>query len=575
MDIISEFRKEATLISNNGENKAFTVWAMGLYLNESDLIQLAVDSLTDNGDDKKIDFLRIDAENNILYVVQGYYSSTYKEQAPANKASDLNCASAWLTTGDITKFDSHLQDLVKEARGMIEMGVINTIELVYVHNCGESKQTDDELKTASQMLTKALAEKNVDVQYRELGLKSLMRLYANQAANIIVTGVIDCPFKIQYTEETDGWKAAVLTTTGTWLRNLYNVYKNDLFSANYRGYLGQGRRKINVGIKRSAETDASNFWAYNNGITILTTRFESKPSTTTLYGISIINGAQTTGTIANITSAVNLDNVKIVTRIIACEKPELIGTIVKYNNTQNRITAWDGYSNDPKQIELQKQFDELGHVYIFKRGFDSRDYWLSVENCIQPLIAFIGKYKDANRSKTAVFESRSLYTDAFETTKVRHILLVMYLNRCIQQIKVENRKKVAQGSGVSTSDKDLYEMFAPIKSKYWVMAFFGDLLPKLYTDLSDKSEISLMPKHAKLLDYSVDAIVELMKPVINIILTQLVSVLKEKGGIMTCYDNSSLISEISSIVESKIAALRTIPEIDQSFGTFKNMICAG
>lgn len=576
MDIIPEFQREAALISTYSENKAFIVWAMGLYLNESELMQLASDNLTDCTEDKKIDFIKIDSENNTLYIVQGYYSSVYKEQAPANKASDLNCAVAWLLEGDITKFDTHLQSLVQEARNQIAAGNINTIELIYTHNCGESKQVDDELKTASSMLSTQLAALNVDVQYRELGLKTLSRIYANQAANIVVTTDICCPFKVQYQEQSSDWKAGVLTVNGTWLRELYNIHKNDLFSANYRGYLGQGRKKINVGIKRSAETDSPNFWAFNNGITILTSNFEANPGETILHGISIINGAQTTGTIANIAPSVNLDNVKIITRIIACDKPDLIGAIVRFNNTQNRITAWDGYSNDPKQNELKNQFESLGYPYNFKRGFESRDYWLSVENCIQPLLAFNGKYKDANRSKTAIFESHSLYADAFESTKVRHILFVMYLNACIQGIKVGNRRLVTQSAAsISQSDQDLFDLFAPIKSKYWVLAVFGELFPKLYIDLRDKEEISLMPKHAQNADYPYEKMIELMRPIVNMILTQLVSVVKEKGGILSCYDNAALVADIANAVESKLAALKTLPDVNNIFTTFKDMVCAG
>jgi hypothetical protein len=56
---------------------------------------------------------------------------------------------------------------------------------------------------------------------------------------------------------------------GDWLHALYPKYEDSLFSANYRGFLGFGkRRKINTAIRTTAESSASDFWAYNNGITV-------------------------------------------------------------------------------------------------------------------------------------------------------------------------------------------------------------------------------------------------------------------------------------------------------------------
>lgn len=577
MELFESFNQETKLITQYGANAAFIVWAMGLYLNESDLAQLAIDCLTDAGDDKKIDFLKIDDDNNILYVVQGYFTSKSKECAPANKASDLNCASAWLTNGDITKLQPSLQELVREVREKIIDGTINTIELVYVHNCPETKQVHDELETAALTLKNCLQDNHVDVQYRELGITSLQRIYYNQVANIIVNDKIECPFRVQYEENSDDWKAAIMTISGDWLRSLYAQYKNDLFSANYRGYLGQGRKKINVGIKNSAEKESGHFWAYNNGITILTTDYEDNGNKTILHGISIINGAQTTGTIANIPTDIPLSDVKILTRIIACATPTLIGAIVKFNNTQNRITAWDGYSNDPKQVAIRDQFRELGYEYNFKRGFENRDSVLSVENSIQPLIAFNGKYKDANRSKTAVFESNTLYSEAFENAKVRHILFVYCLNAGLQKIKAENKKLVlTPGSVISETDKLIFDMFSPIKSKNWILALLGELLPKLYSHLLAKGEISLTPEFSKNEQHPIGDVVDLMSPMLTLIISQAASIIKEKGGFLASYDNSTMLPYICADVEARIAAVRSsVSGVNEMYISFGRMICNG
>lgn len=291
MNYIEKFHSEAQLIRQYGENKAFIVWAMGLYLDEQDLETMANNNLTDNPDDHGIDFLRHDEDDGTLYIAQGYYTNRVVANAPAGKAAELNAACAWLVNGEINNFHPDIQDSIKAAREGLLKDEISKVVLVYLHNCGESVEVNTELTTAKNHLQSLLKDHDVEVIAVQLGNESLERLYQNLAANIIVKDEVECPFSVKYIEAAPGWKAAVLTVSGQWLRNLYNRYSGDLFSANYRGFMGNCRMKINAGIKQTAERKPQDFWAFNNGITILTTHIEERRNKTCLSGISIINGA--------------------------------------------------------------------------------------------------------------------------------------------------------------------------------------------------------------------------------------------------------------------------------------------
>ena len=247
------FETETGLISQYTKNKAFIVWAMGLYLDVQDLEQLADDNLTDNGDDHGIDFLRFDEEAETLYLVQGYHTDKVKQSAPSTKASDLNASCAWLMKGEIERFNLDMRANITEARDAILDGDVQKIILIYLHNCGESLEVRNELEVAKSNMESLLEGRPIEVQAYEMGNESLERIYQNQAANIIVTDEIECPFKVKYTEVSAKWKAAVLTVSGQWLREQYRKYSGDLFSANYRGFLGNSRQRINSGIKTTAE----------------------------------------------------------------------------------------------------------------------------------------------------------------------------------------------------------------------------------------------------------------------------------------------------------------------------------
>ena len=80
-----------------------------------------------------------------------------------------------------------------------------------------------------------------------------------------------------------------------------------LFSANVRDYLGSksSDSNINNGIKKTAEREPENFWAYNNGLTILVKflseyrRKQRMDFKFSFRGMSMVNGAQTTGAIVH------------------------------------------------------------------------------------------------------------------------------------------------------------------------------------------------------------------------------------------------------------------------------------
>lgn len=570
-----KFETETGLISRYTADKAFLVWAMGLYLDVQDLESMADDNLTDNGDDHGIDFLRYDEDAGTLYLAQGYHTNKVRQSAPATKAADLNAACAWLVNGEIERFHPDIRENITDARNAILDDEVQKITLVYAHNCGESVEVHRELDVAKQTLISLLGDKPIEVISIELGNESLERMYQNQAANIIVTDDIDCPFQVKYTEDAGIWKAAILTVTGQWLREQYNKYAGDLFSANYRGFLGNSRQKINNGIKVTAEKSPKNFWAFNNGITILTTKIKAETGKTILSGMSIINGAQTTGSIGAIPSSVDLSDVYILARVIECSDPDTINSIVKFNNTQNKITAWDSFSNDPIQIQLQDELKQLGHDYNIKRGFSNRDSLLSVEAALQPLLALSGKYKDANRSKTYLFESRSLYTEAFEHRGARNLLFACCLNTCLQVIKSENKDLVESGSSrVSETDKRIRNVLAVIKFKYYIITIISESLHKLLSSLTETKRISFMPSYAKSADYDYNTLVGLLKPIVKLMLPTIVSELGD--DFYSKYNDATTVDAIASKVETSLNSLKAIsPDVQTKLSETANLVCNG
>lgn len=130
---------------------------MARYLEDADVNALAAVALTDGPNDKKIDFIYLDHDAKRLVFTQGYFSSKPHDSAPANKASDLNTAAAWLFSGDPTVLPETIRTIMTECRDALAVDEIDTIELFYVHNLPESVNVARELQTVEEHIKKFLA----------------------------------------------------------------------------------------------------------------------------------------------------------------------------------------------------------------------------------------------------------------------------------------------------------------------------------------------------------------------------------------------------------------------------------
>ena len=501
MSYIDIFKKGAALIEKLGEEKAHTVWVMARYLEEPDVEALAAAALTDGPDDKKIDFIYLDHDEKRLVLTQGYYAAKAKDAAPANKASDLNTAAAWFFSGDLKLVPETIRAIVGECRKALEADEIESIEIFYVHNLPESVNVARELQTAEDHIKKYLGSSSISVRASELGATKIQHLYDAQDSHIEVKDNIEFPSDIAFEEAGPKWKAYVASVPGNWLHTVYTKYSDGLFSANYRGFLGGGRRKrVNAGIRDSAESRPADFWAFNNGITILTmamNRNKDKAKSWILSGMSVINGAQTTGSIGSVDlTKKSIADVRVLCRVIESSDPDTIAAIVRFNNTQNAITSWDQYSNDPDQKRLVQEFKDLGFVYNIKRGFVGNGDELGIDEVMQPLLAFHGRPQDAIRGKNQIFERKPLYQNAFDGKKARHALFVYSLARAVDDRRLVLKAKSDKGALIAVEAEQL-ALMRSLRFKAFFIALMAMTIETAIGRKSDAQTIGFTPDAAK------------------------------------------------------------------------------
>lgn len=495
---LAKFQEYTDLISTFGEGNAHLIWIMSLLIDHEDPITLGHEALTDANDDKKIDFLKLDRDTKTLYFAQGYYSPNKPttNNAPSNKAADLNTAAAWLFVGDLNSIPEHLQSLVADCRQAIENEEIAEIKLYYIHNLTEHLNSENEINTTVSFLENHFSSKNIfiDVSGREIGADFAEKLFINKNSRIKVLDKILLEKKPVISHSSDLWNAYITTVSGKWLKSQYDQYNDELFTINYRGFLGLGkRRKINSGIKTTAETAPNDFFVFNNGITILTKKIEDNK----LHGISIINGAQTTGSISNANAKEEaLESINIMCKIIECSNDSKIDSIVKFNNTQNEITTWDVYSNTIEQNKLSDEFKAYGFEYNNKRGVFPATSELSMDKVAQPVCAFCSHYDDANRGKNGIFENYTTYSRVFKDKTAKHILLAYDISSIYDNIKQEIRENYYKNPTNETF-LIMFNQSYNLKFKYYFIHLVGQCLKAIDQKYIDPNKVGYMDRTIK------------------------------------------------------------------------------
>jgi hypothetical protein len=144
------------------------------------------------------------------------------------------------------------------------------------------------------------------------------------------------------------------------------------------------RTDVNVAIASTVKNEPQHFWYFNNGLTIICDsirpavlgRLNSTVALFHLEGISLVNGAQTTGMVSEHLDSLDdaeKEKLWIQVRAIAVKNcPDDFGKrVTRYTNLQNAVTLQDFVSLDPVQSRLSTDLAIQGRRYAFRSGGES------------------------------------------------------------------------------------------------------------------------------------------------------------------------------------------------------------
>lgn len=404
---------------------------------EREQSQLAADGLT-GVDDCKMDILYIEEDSSRAIVAQCYQNTTWdKTHPPKQKATDLNSALTWLVKNNIESAPDSIRPSITLFRELLHSERLTSLEIYFVHNCGKSKQIEAELDGV-RLLAKELMP-SLEIQVIDIDRDTLTKRYESNNSKFGVADSIPLRLiaPVEHGLDNTEWKCTIGYMPCDQLFDLYDTYGDQLFTENLRGYLSTvtTSQNVNEGIKRSILNSPKEFIIFNNGITIITRKLNPDLDHFSVDGLSIVNGAQTTGSIHRAGKAA-AENAFVVCRIIETQDPGLITEITKWNNTQNAVNSLDRRSKDTAQIRLSNEFSKYDIRYQFRRETGSLRGELWSEPVGQMLAAFHGRYTLATRSKGDIMRSDEHYNNVFNSAlTAEHAYLVVCFNKAIERVK--------------------------------------------------------------------------------------------------------------------------------------------
>ena len=149
---------------------------------------------------------------------------------------------------------------------------------------------------------------------------------------------------------------------GHLLAELYQQHGSRLLEGNVRSYLS-ARGKVNKGIKTTVMSEPERFLAYNNGITATATdvQLSSDGSILSLTDLQIVNGGQTSASLFYVNrderEPRQMTDVDVQAKIVVVSPDkarELVPSISRFANSQNKVSEADFFSNSPFHVRVEE-----------------------------------------------------------------------------------------------------------------------------------------------------------------------------------------------------------------------------
>jgi hypothetical protein len=348
-------------------DKAFLFWFGKTILELSDDSTREAISV-EGANDKGIDLFIIDDDEGRIIIGQGKYSSNLCYKPKIKEITTLESSLNWLCSPEALARDGKLE-LAQAAQDYLDAQKKGYgVELWFVYAGLKCPNVEKHISVYNQ--NPENIERRRVLRHCHLDLLESTWQELEGVTRRIDHGSISALSGPVHKVGGDFGEACVISVPAREIVRLYKKHEDRLFDRNVRLFLGVRKGSVNAGIAETLRdnNDCKNFWAYNNGLTIICDTFIKKGTKVKLTNFSIVNGCQTAVSLAQGPES-NLANVVVLVRLIAASSG-IVDDIIRYTNSQNPIRTWDIASQDRTQRRLATEFMSLAKpfIYVTRRG---------------------------------------------------------------------------------------------------------------------------------------------------------------------------------------------------------------
>jgi hypothetical protein len=339
-------------------------------------LEVSAKAVVDGYNDGGIDAIHFDAKTDTLLFVQAKWSKTGNSSISEVASNKFANGVRDLLADRFERFDQRIRDKESEIRSILYSERAIRVRLVTIHT-GSQPPPPHAIKSIEDLVS----ELNGAVQiasYEDFDQAGVYALITSETADPKIKlqialhdwGQVEQPYLAYYGR-------ANVTEVAQWWKD----HRSFLFTQNLRlFYTNSG---VNNAIQKTLAESPENFWYFNNGITVICDAVDkslvgSPGRTLGIFncdGVSIVNGAQTVGSIGTIVGS-SVDPSEefarsfVPVRIISLAKtsPEFGRMITRAANLQNAVGNREFAAMDPLQHRLATDFALDKRRYVYKTG---------------------------------------------------------------------------------------------------------------------------------------------------------------------------------------------------------------
>lgn len=415
MDIISKIQSEIKQdfyinnFSNDGQR--FIAW----YLRNIHLLdqRQTKDAITDGADDKQIDAIYVDDNEQKIFVIQGkFYTGEIVNAEPVREV-----ISSWSQLHNISELQKNanhkLQMKLSEVSSVLkDDGYSVCFELLTTSTFSESAKKD-----IIAFQTKLAQEENASFEAELVvidneGIKDNY-IRAMEEDNPSLNHEIQLESNKYLLTELSSTKVIVAVLPLKECIKLPGIKDGTLFQKNVRQSLGVSN-SVNKKIRKTILSEKNkDFFFFHNGITAICNKIENLGNDKFyMHGLSVVNGCQSLNTILSCSATIEQQNDSYVLfRFYEIPQHDRAESISTFTNSQTTVKARDLRSNDKRVIQMKRTYEQKypNGFFATKRGDTipadkDKKYVIELSQIGKYLIAWYSQRPNISYGETKIFD---------------------------------------------------------------------------------------------------------------------------------------------------------------------------